>query len=499
MSASSRSSRTALAGLLLAAGITGRHAVGLLELRRSRRALIRPACPDPIDVPAPTVHLVVPVLREQQAVASLLDWCATLLEALPSLTLTVVTTAREDAERQLLAEQIAAAGPGALRAGRFPLTADECQALAAVRPTTTGEVAAVLDGFLSTRDVVVGLLAEPALAKLPIGHLHHPGVEGRKAAQVNHAAEQIPAGDETESYLAVFDVDSRPTVEQMTLILRELASHRQRAGSWPEIMQQSALFTAPAGSGALAHGAARMQSLWTLRRELASFRRYRAGLDRYPAGFRRTVVRGLAQTVGHGLLVRRDVFAQVGGLPTSTTLDDFPFGFQVTMAGVPVRSAPMLGRAPMPDTLTELVRQGRRWFNNYLDYPRCARDATAAGRGRPVERAVALAVGGYRGTGWLLRGPAALTLLGLAVSRTGWPTRLTAAAGLVVGFVEPARQLARLEDRPADPLSVAHDSVDLFCATVLNSVGPAWAVAARLAGARTALSPKAHRITGEAS
>jgi hypothetical protein len=112
----------------------------------------------------------------------------------------------------------------------------------------------------------------------------------------------------------------------------------------------------------------------------------------------------LAQRVGHGLLVRVDVYRQLGGLPEYTVLDDLPFGYQLTTAGVPVHVVPVMV-APAPERLDDLIATHRRWLRSYLDYPACARAARRAGRGSRVDDAIALTVVGHRAATWLLATP----------------------------------------------------------------------------------------------
>lgn len=483
-----------------------RYATGAWELRRTLALLNRPQ-PAPAAEPpnaAPAIHLVVPVLREQACIPAAVRWFAQLLRFFPAMTLTFVTTAREDRERDLLAEEIAGSGPGPVNSARFPqLGSEQVAALDAAKRQSPGpiltarQVRHVLEAFPTTMEVLDQELAGAAVQGLAIRRLHYNG-DGRKAAQVNYAVGRLP--DDSEAYVAVFDIDSRPELALWRRTVAFMLERRDLDGELPPVVQQSARFatrgiSSRAWERAVCRGAARLQTLWTLRREIPSFHRYTASVRR--SGGR--PAHGLAQTVGHGLLVRLDVFRHVGGLPTFTLLDDLPFGYRLTVEKVPVHVVPQTAVADAPEHLSELVAQGRRWFHNYLDYPRCAAAARAAGHGSLTSRNLALAIGLYRGSTWLLRSPAlALCLVTVAAKRTPWPTRVLAGAGVWLAVVTPVRALAAADVRPPSAKARGQECLELIAAHLVSSVGPVLALVRDLGrGARReGLSPKSERHTG---
>lgn len=489
------------AGLTIAALILVRQASGYRNLRRTLRFLADRDESQPSAGHIPAVHIVVPMLREQPTVPAAVDWYACVLRHLPAWTVTFVTTAREDAERDLLAGL-------ACRASR-PLTADslpqatqaELAALEHARRTASGPLGqasarAALAAVPTTSSMLDAALGSPELDGLAMRHVHYPG-SGRKAAQVNYAASTLSDADDS-SYLAVYDADSRPAPADLTRIGRRIGQAAIRDGSAPQIIQQSARFAVThASPGSLGtstcRSAATLQTLWTLRREIPSFRRYEHAIR---TAHGRPVIdcarRGLAQTVGHGLFVRRDVFEQLGGLPEKTSLDDVPFGYRATMRAVRIEVVPHLETAEAPADIRELVSQSRRWFRSYLDYPAIARETHAAGVCTRQEQALALSIAAYRGAAWLLRGPAALAAAALTI-RPGHPaTRALSAAALWFGYVAPLRALAELDNEAAVPL--ARRSAGLLAAAILSSVGPFLALAdATRRSAAEGFSPKARR------
>ncbi|HZM74574.1 MAG TPA: glycosyltransferase family 2 protein [Candidatus Limnocylindrales bacterium] len=193
--------------------------------------------------------------------------------------------------------------------------------------------------------------------------------------------------------------------------------------------------------------------------------------------------RGLAQTVGHGLLVRLDTFQSVGGLPEDTLLDDLPFGYRLTAAGVPVDCVPALATAEAPHDLGDLITQGSRWFHSYLDYPKVAHAAALAGDGTSPEHAIGLGVAAYRGLCWLFASPViAAATVALVAPRTRPAVRLLAAAGLWTATVTPVRQLATANQRQTGAPGIAAETASLYAAHLLNSVGPIACLATKLLG-----------------
>jgi hypothetical protein len=493
------------AGAVAVVAATTRYATGFRGLRASLAYVAASESLDVresyIDVP---VHVIVPVLREQAAVGSAMRWFAELIERFPNTTLTIVSTAREDRERDALAERIAdiTQARAAITPTRFPqLSPRQAEVLEAERThrhegvLTSHQVRAVLNRFETTQRTVERLLAEPDLCQPAIHHVHYRG-DGRKAAQVNLAVSQIPPT--TSAYIAVFDVDSRPNAELWAHTLRCIGDRTGVGGELPAVVQQSARFTlGDSGAGqwwerAACRGAARLQTLHTLRREIPDFRRYSARL----ANQRTHLIGGLAQTVGHGLWIRRDVFDKVGGLPTFTLLDDLPLGYRLTVENVPVDVVPHLATATAPGSVSDLVAQGRRWFHNYLDYPRCATSARTGGHGSAAGRSVALASGLYRASAWLLRSPAfALCLLTIVNRGARTPIRLLATGGVWFAVVAPVRLLAAAEEAEPSVAARTRDCLELAAGYLISSVGPAIALAcdARGRALADALSPKAER------
>ncbi|MGP4030093.1 glycosyltransferase family 2 protein [Actinomadura sp. 3N407] len=486
MAAGETTARTAARALAWACSVAlvARHGAGSWQLARTLSWLDRHELePRPREDPVPLVQVVVPVLREQQHVGAALAWWRTILPQFPGMSLTVVSTAREDHDRDLLAR---AACEGPLTRARLPqLTAPELTALRAAKQhgcLSVEDAAAILAQTPRTRDVV-----DRELADVPderISHLTYPGL-GRKAAQLNHAARLLPPG----GYLAVYDVDSRPAPKALAAVYACLADR-------PPVVQQHALHTAPVRGDVWARGAAVLQSIWTLRREVPYARRHQHSATR-PG----TVARwraGLSQPVGHGLYLRHDVLSAIGGFPENSVLDDVPTGVALTVAGIPTVSVPYLTTVPGPESAAEIIAQGRRWFCSYLDYPTLLRDAAARRAGAAPHRRLVAAVALYRGTAWFAASPVTvLAALAALAPRSRLPLRATAITGLTLATVVPILATLRIREAQRSPADLCRDCGALLAAYLLRSVGP-WlavtdAIRDRHPTTTTAPSPKAHR------
>lgn len=494
--------------LTVCVAAAARHASGAWAMRRTLTTFDRPETDAPSAgcVTQGVVHLVIPVLREQEHIRAAASWFAPLLRQMPGSTLTFVTTAREHTERALLADRVAARSGKIALGTEFPqLSAAELSAVSAYFERLVGtahpeDVATALATAPATDQVVKAVLTEPDFRALPIRHVHYKG-EGRKAEQVNCAAAALPRTS-VPSYIGVYDIDSRPSGKLLRQTWASIHAETTRRGAAPAVVQQSARFTTHGLSErgwerALCRGAARMQTIWTLRREIATFQRYSRAAHRRLGPLPSLLTGGgLAQTVGHGLWVRQDVFGELGGLPTYTVLDDLPFGYRLTVERVPLHVVRWTTTALGPEDIDTLVAQNRRWFNNYLDYASCWADAEHASRGTRGHNAAALLTGWYRGAMWLLRTPAtAGALVSLFHPRSGTPLRAFAGAALWLGLVTPVNQISDATGEQLTPGQRAAASLELLLAYLVSSLGPAAAVAERLARRPSdrALAPKTHR------
>lgn len=486
-----------------AASATALHYLeGLGQARQTLAWAAQQPTAHPMQAPRGSLvlHVVIPVLREEQHIASALAWFVPLLQHFPRATLTFVSTEREERERDQLASLAAGKSGRNLTQHYFPqLTDDELASLAAAASRSSegslsrAEATRVLSTFPTTADVIDDEISKLGSLSPVVRHVRYRG-EGRKAAQVNAAIKALTAHS-SEEYVAVYDIDSRPTLELLRQTADFVTRRRTELGELPCVIQQSAQFATQGAASTgwdrvLCRGAARVQTMWTLGREIPNLRRYGV------ASRSRSNFRGLAQTVGHGLLIRLDVFREVGGLPTFTVLDDLPFGYRLTVTGIPVDSLPATTTVPAAEYVSELLSQSGRWFQSYFDYAQCAAHWYGRGHGSLTEHGSALTVGLYRGMLWLLASPATALCVVLALGpRTHPATRMAAAAALWAASVAPVQLLARAEGRALTSQDVIVQSAETLAGRLLRSLGP-WMVIGRWVRTGTRhseFSPKSNR------
>ncbi len=478
--------------------LTARHASGCLQLAGTLAWLRRPQAPPPAARIPPPVHVIIPVLREQEHVGPALDWWRQVLPQFPSMSLTLVSTAREERERRLLAA--AACSARRLTSSALPqLSPAELAGLASARAEAGGQLTPpaaerVLARKPLTSEVIDRLLAPDDPPR--IRHVTYPGT-GRKAAQVNHAAMAVPDG----GYIAVYDIDSRPAHALLAATCAQLAA----PGPGPAVVQQHALHAAPppggqlADSRLLARSAAAAQSVWTLRREIPYARRYQRSAG--DEGLLPRLRAGLPQPVGHGLFLRQDAHAAIGGLPETTVLDDVPAGILLALLDIPVVSIAQLAEVPAPAVAAEVITQHRRWFCSYLDYPALLGDAARAGYGDARHRRLLAAIAAYRGAAWLAASPlTAAAMVTAACPWSGRGLRLTACAGLILAAAAPAVMITAARQGRVRPGQAAADSALILVGYLVRSAGPwlaVWdAARGRHPASPAALSPKTHRREG---
>ncbi|MGH3391170.1 MAG: hypothetical protein ACRDOO_20060, partial [Actinomadura sp.] len=235
---------------------------------------------------------------------------------------------------------------------------------------------------------------------------------------------------------------------------------------------------------------------WTLRREIPYARRYQKSAGR--AGVQVWLRAGLSQPVGHGLFLRQDVHAGVGGLPENSVLDDVPTGVLLTLRGIPTLSLPKVTAVPAPESVAEVVAQGRRWFCSYLDYPAVLREGARSGAGSSGRRIHIYGIAAYRGAAWLAASPLTAVAVAAALApRAGPRLRATAWTGVLLATALPVAMTAAARRRPRSLWKVARDSAELLSAYLLRSAGPWLAIADAIRGrhptAAASLAPKAHR------
>jgi hypothetical protein len=434
--------------------------------------------------------LVVPLLREQALIGPLAQALASLAATHPGTSIALVTTEAENAAR-LLEPGRAASLAGALAAGMRPgriaarflglLPAADLESLARQargqdRQRCAELVAAALAANRPTPELAAGQARQAGGGT--VRHWHYPEPDGGMVQQLNYAirgeTERALAGGTglDELFFAIYNADSRPHPGTLRAAAALIAAHADAPGGPARLIQQSAVFTAnladlpPGLAGAVLEGAGWLQSRWTMSREIPRLRRQAGYARRHRGG----TLMPLAHCVGHGPMIRADLFAELGGLPESTGNEDLALGYLACAAGVPIDPLPLLEEADTPVTLGSWLSQARQWFLSYPQYPAAAALAAAGGHGTPARRGWLTVQGLARGALWLGQSPAvalAITLPAVASRRRG--AAVLAGCGLAGYFAVPAWLAARAAGRPFRPCRALPGGL---AAMLLSSLGP---------------------------
>jgi hypothetical protein len=499
-------------GWLAAAAVGYRGIRGTLAVRSSlawlhagEQAPTGPAASGPDRPECPVFVLLLPMLREQRLIAETTDTFTELARTWPGTVVALVTTEREQAERErgaqrlpALAAELSRGAPprrllrdfaGVLPRGQLDRLAhhtsgkspDEC--LAAAR--------AVFDSQPSTAELAAEITAAARARGADVRHHHYPRTDGAMAAQINYAATAelarlAAAGvDPASVFLAVYNADSRPAPATITVAASTIRLVHQSGGT-PRVLQQPALFTgnltalADRPFGGYLTGAALLQSRWTLAHEIPAWRRQarQARALRGASADQRARWPRFAHCTGHGLFIRADEFARQGGLPTATMNEDLAFGYLCSAAGIPIDPLPALECADSPEAPGQLLRQKRQWFWSYCDLPRLVRLAADLGMSTPRGRLLLAAQVAAGGLAWLGTSPAVAATIALPILSRHPGSLLGCAAALAVYYVIPFALIAAEPRRRGQPHPLSgRELAGGLAAYLTHSLGPAWCAA----------------------
>jgi hypothetical protein len=443
--------------------------------------------------------VVVPLLREQSLIDDLAGSLTALAGTHPGTRVALVTTEAEYAARErdtrraadLVSALATGTQPGRIVSrflGLLPAATLEVLASAA-HGQDHARCAELVNAALAAHRPTPELAAELAADCDVIAHYHYPGRDGGMVQQLNYAiraetGRARAAGESLERlFLVIYNADSRPHPGTLRAAAALIAELEDAADGPVRLMQQSAVFTANMTSlggglpGTLLAGAGWLQSRWTLSREIPRLRRQAAAAR---AGRR---LMPLAHCVGHGLMIRADLFDELGGLPESTVNEDLAFGYLACAAGIPIDPLPLLEEADTPVTVGSWVGQARQWFASYPQYPRAAALAAAAGHGTAARRGWLTVQGLARGGLWLGQSPTIALALALpVVARRRGLACLLVGTGLAGYYAVPSWLAARATGCPLDSARALRGGL---AAMLLSSVGPWRCVADTTIGALT--------------
>ncbi len=187
-------------------------------------------------------------------------------------------------------------------------------------------------------------------------HLHYPETEGFKAHQLNWAIEQILASqdraDSQTTYFGIYDVDSRPEIEVIKIILY---------GRDPIYQQPSIYLENYTRIGSIQQIGALFQTKWELCGNIPIFREYQRSFQQ------KRPVTSLPHCTGHGLFIRADVLNKAGLLDTRTLAEDLEFGYRAAFREIPITLLHEIDYTQYAPTFPSAVRQASRWFHGEMN------------------------------------------------------------------------------------------------------------------------------------
>lgn len=236
----------------------------------------------------------------------------------------------------------------------------------------------IVDNSYTTIDIVKKLISQYNLH-----WIHYPFTDGMKADQVNYAVSQFqdlfPEYNVTNSFIALYDADSRPHIETFNELCR-LVMH------YPEnnVFQQSSIFYKNFNqigdendylAGSFLQAQALRATRFVFAYELPRIVNQLAYYNRKHSW--RSVVGSFtyAHCVGHGLFLRAS-FAQSIPFPPNVVLEDMFYGFILNYLREPIIPVPVLTNCEIPSSIKQMFIQNSRWFLGpsrcllYLQYAR---------------------------------------------------------------------------------------------------------------------------------
>lgn len=194
--------------------------------------------------------------------------------------------------------------------------------------------------------------------------LHYPYIYGNKADQINYVVNNLkfiyPSLKLEDIFLAIYDVDSRPSHDTLKTFFSILKSNPNG-----NIFQQSAIFFSnfhefkgPLIKRIFLKAAAVEQTRFTLAHEIPRIRReYKYCTTNL--GLLNSIT--YAHCVGHGLIIRASYLSQ-NKFPSNYYPEDMFYGFIVSALKEPIIPLPVLDNSEMPLTIKSLFAQRAAWF-----------------------------------------------------------------------------------------------------------------------------------------
>jgi hypothetical protein len=356
----------------VAAHLAWETATLLRTCRTAMTALEHPPSPprDDADGPSPTLHILVPALREQPYVQRTVTAFAAVRDACPYASVWFVTTDREQP---------------------------------------------AIDGDKTTRKLLERALAGIGSERMAV--LHDPRPSGNKASQLNWAVARLDqrqrrAGTaEGQVWIGVFDFDSQPHSSTAAWV-----AARADAGA-SEVIQ-----VVPIGVTTLAGPPRSVFTRTVILTEALHHASRSLGVERWKLDQAASGRRMPLYLVGAGMFVRRDALRAAGGFPF---VDDVPLGYRLFLQGARFATVPVLNRVDLPDTIAAHLGSLKFIARGVVSWPSVLAATRGCGATRRADR-IRLVALGVADTSEMTVYPWLAAALTPGLLRRGWAHRILA-------------------------------------------------------------------------
>ena len=348
----------------------------------------------------PFVYVIIPILREQSVISETIKHFLSIDYPKKKIQIVLVTTEKENIDKQQNRTKIRTLATDIYNGlsiekvqnkylGLFPSVAFE-----KIKSSFYGkfedkqelisELEIFYDSYPTTMDVVKELQFEvntpnPGFIKI----IHYPNNNKIVTDQINFASKLISQSTNSSTDLiAIYNADSRPNIDTFVSVSDARDEYNKIYNKEPNIIQQSSLFTLNYSklpntiSGYILKAGCINQSIWTLANEIFLLRNQSYLVNKRSSNlielFKNTEP---AYCIAHGMFANLQYFNSRGGFPTETLNEDLPFGFFTCARGDSILPIKKLENSESPETIKSLINQKKVWFNPYLEFLKCRKNA----------------------------------------------------------------------------------------------------------------------------